>query len=815
MRNYARLIRCWIIFVVVQCALAVGSVNAAQTICVSSPTDLTIALANASFFAEDIHIVQGTYAVTIPSSQQFFFAAGTSLRGGYTANCAGRDISAGNTVLTASKFAFLYPSGDFTIEGMTFQFHKGMVIAADDGGGDDLTTGAEILIKRSEFTAQSGGMRVYWKADTDNHGDIRIVDSLIHDNVTDSSGYCPLQVDVLLGEPTVTLINNTFVDNTDAKGGFCFQNNAYFDGPGFGTLLAYNNIFYGNSSPDFFSDTLAASLFDNTIGTHSYPAGVIAIGTLTSNPKLDANFHPIESPPSPVINSGTSGVHDGLPGTDLEGRDRVVGSAPDRGAFESAIVDSVFQTVTSTSDSGNPGTLRAAINSINANGTGGIINFNIDTGCPAVITLQSALPDIVHQAHIYGDSQPGSSTNTLDLGSNAAICVILDGFTHAVSDGFTVPASDDDATSLAVRGMAFSGFTHAAINLRGGSGHIVSGIHTGGAVGGVALHPVDYGIVIGPGVHDTTIGGDATDYALRNIIGDATSNSIYINASSASTGAAHDNAIIDNYIGVGWSNPVDGDYTNRGDGGSGIAIGGYGNTIEQNYVAFNGAAGIHLSDVDAHDNTLKENNIGNPPGANTAGNATAGILIDDDSHDNTIQTNFIFGNDGAGIRVVSGQHNRLSSNGVFGNGAIGIDLAGLGVTPNDNDASAQVGDYANRGQNFPVLTAAAGGHFKGSVSGSLTTTPGTYRVDFFVSTACDASGYGQGESALGHANVTTPTIVGLTQTTATFNLPIAGYFLNGLTTITATATDSAGNTSEFSQCVFYVDDTLFEDGFGS
>ena len=59
------------------------------------------------------------------------------------------------------------------------------------------------------------------------------------------------------------------------------------------------------------------------------------------------------------------------------------------------------------------------------------------------------------------------------------------------------------------------------------------------------------------------------------------------------------------------------------------------------------------------------------------------------------------------------------------------------------------------------------------------------------------------------------TIIGLTQTTATFNLPITGYFLNGLTTITATATDSAGNTSEFSQCIFYVDDTLFEDGFGA
>jgi hypothetical protein len=53
-----------------------------------------------------------------------------------------------------------------------------------------------------------------------------------------------------------------------------------------------------------------------------------------------------------VINSGTANVIEGLPATDLGGRARQIGSAPDRGAFESTINDLPILTVTTTADSG-------------------------------------------------------------------------------------------------------------------------------------------------------------------------------------------------------------------------------------------------------------------------------------------------------------------------------------------------------------------------------------------------------------------------------------------------------------------------------
>jgi hypothetical protein len=101
----------------------------------------------------------------------------------------------------------------------------------------------------------------------------------------------------------------------------------------------------------------------------------------------------------------------------------------------------------------------------------------------------------------------------------------------------------------------------------------------------------------------------------------------------------------------------------------------------------------------------------------------------------------------------------------------------------------------NNLQNFPVLTSGISSGFSTTIQGNLISTANTtFTIEFFANAACDPSGFGEGQAFIGSTTVTTGTDCG-----ATFNvsLPVgvpAGQF------ITATATDPAGNTSEFSQC---------------
>jgi hypothetical protein len=468
----------------------------------------------------------------------------------------------------------------------------------------------------------------------------------------------------------------------------------------------------------------------------------------------------------------------------------------------------MFQSVTNNADAG-AGSLRAAILAANA-GNGTIITFDIGSGCgPQVITLTTPLPDITQETHILGYTQTGASANDEDVGDDANICVILDGTANNISDGLTVPASAAGGVTISAIGLGFSGFSHAAINMRGGSGHVVTGVHIGGQVNGVTLAPVGYGIILAPGVHGVTIGGDYTNYALRNIIGDALNDGIHIDGTGASAGPAHDNTIIDNYIGIGFN----GNATsfNRANGANGIYVAGYSTDIERNYINFNVTHGIRLTGSDAHDNTMQDNFIGYQSGRTDAGNGV-GVQIDSGSHDNTVYFNSIWDNVGAGVQILDDSpHNSLFDNQHKDNGGLGIDLGGDGVTPYSNDSMGS--GLPNRDQNFPVLTSAAGGHFEGTVTGTLTSTPGTYTVEAFASSGCDPSGYGQGEFGIGSMQVTVPNIVVQGQSSVSFTLPVSTAFVNGYKTITATATDSVGDTSEFSLCFPYTDDTIFTDGF--
>lgn len=146
-------------------------------------------------------------------------------------------------------------------------------------------------------------------------------------------------------------------------------------------------------------------------------------------------------------------------------------------------------------------------------------------------------------------------------------------------------------------------------------------------------------------------------------------------------------------------------------------------------------------------------------------------------------------------RTVTGA--RISGNAVFGNGALGIDLIptsyGNGVTPND----PQDADTGGNGlQNHPVIDAATSDGTNLEVSGSLDSEPlATFSIEFFVSSGCDESGFGEGQRFVGTTSVVTDED-GVADFDVLLSLAVGGGWV-----VTATATrEPVGATSEFSAC---------------
>jgi hypothetical protein len=809
----------------VRCLLALlfacGSSAAYATpeICVSDDLGFAVAATEAEFAPLKIKLVQGTYHVAGTAFDNGLASfPELSLLGGYSAGCASRQIDPDNTVLNVASNSWLVLDmiGDLTVEGIRFTGASAGLFASWSDFDHDIPASVHLAVRRNIFSGggSNSGVSIDWYVNGSQTFNARLVDNLIHDLVTAVA--CTVDLGAVEGsDATFTVANNTIVDNPMTEAALC----AGYYGANEGVLAAYNNILYGNAGYDLASHTTML-VYDNVIGSHfAYPGGTVELGTLSANPQLDGNFRPIESPPSEAINSGFNGVPGGLPAHDLGGNPRLVGTTVDRGAYESSINNAFLLHVTNASDSGG-GSLRAAIASANANGSG-LITFDMGAGCgPHVIMLNSALPALTAGAIINGYSQTGSSANDLDVGDDATLCVILEAANGNVTTGLQVAASAGDSAAVSIKGIGFSGFSDAAIDLQGGSGHFIAGNHFGGNVGGHSLQPNGIDIRLGTAAHDAMIGSD--DVADRNVIGDATGSGIVLQGGGSPplVLGTYNNQILNNYIGVGWS-PSNSNYTNRGNGTRGVHLLGHDNTLSGNLIGDNVQAGILVSGYGAANNLIDGNFIGLSEGGGTVlGNGNSGIhffgSVGDAPSGNTVRYNTIAENADEGIWVEIGQHNKIRRNSIFANGLLGIDLAGEGVNANDDDGGIQQNDYANRGQNFPVLTRAAGGYDTGVVSGTLSTTGGDFTVDVYASGVCDGSGDGEGEIWLKSATVTVTVPVGLDEGTASFAIGISSSdpaVLRGGNAITATATDSSGNTSEFSACVAYVNDTIFADGF--
>jgi hypothetical protein len=414
-----------------------------------------------------------------------------------------------------------------------------------------------------------------------------------------------------------------------------------------------------------------------------------------------------------------------------------------------------------------------------------------------VLIIQGPEHTQIGTSGTHGPALDALERNIISGGNTSAVGVII---TDASNNHVAGNYIGTDATGTQLLGNAYSGVLIQS-GSRVSQGNIIGvnasdpyaadefNIIAGNGFTGLASDQADPANAIG-----FNAGVDGVGYAGVSIVSEAASGTMpaFISAN---------NIVAGNYMGTNPSGA-----TGLGNGQTGIYLfGAQGTVISANVVSGNGQSGITI------DGTFPTNNttvIGNLIGTDASGtvavpNAGPGIQIINGAANNTVggvppgAGNTISSNSGAGVEVLGAASvgNQIRGNSIYANGALGIDLGGDGVTLNHIGAEPGPNNF----QNYPIVNAARHGpttRVVGMLNGLANTT---YTLAFYASTSADPSGYGQGQRYLGSSQVTTDGSGNAIFDSNSFVTPLGA----GLQTefITATATDSTGNTSEFSAAV--------------
>ncbi|MDQ6695942.1 MAG: CSLREA domain-containing protein [Actinomycetota bacterium] len=428
-------------------------------------------------------------------------------------------------------------------------------------------------------------------------------------------------------------------------------------------------------------------------------------------------------------------------------------------------------------------TLREAINA--ANLSPGTISFDLPGAAPHTIDVLSALPDIGSGVVVDGTTQP-------DFAGHPVVELVGPGGDQAFN-GLRLL----NAQGSTVRGLVLGQFGYAIV-VQGGSGNRVEGNYVGTDSTGTEARRNVVGVKV-TSADDTVIGGTAAgagNVISGNLFGIATgitsqfspySNGTQIEGNLIGTDATGTRA-----LGNGSGLQISGD--------DGVTIGGSsaaaGNVISANNY------GLTLG---YSSSVVQSNLIGtDATGTIALGNTQAGIAIG--GSPTSVPSSMIGGragtgantiaNNGAGILVSSPANASILSNSIYGNGPteLGIDLVEnrRGVTVNDH---GDADDGANGLQNYPDISSVRPAGTGTVVDGTLDSHPSsTYLVQLFANPTCHSSGHGEGKRYLGEVDVTTDA-----DGSASFSDTLT-FALAASDVVTATATDAAGNTSEFSAC---------------
>lgn len=461
-------------------------------------------------------------------------------------------------------------------------------------------------------------------------------------------------------------------------------------------------------------------------------------------------------------------------------------------------------TVVNTNDSG-AGSLRQAITDATSAGAGDhVIHFNIPGSGPHIITPATPLPSIgntdVTQPQsitIDGCSQPGSQCGSFPLDLRIHI------------DGSNTGATTSDAALKIVK--TTNGTTIRGLSITNSPSAAIRGMRSG--YDGAFTHPDDLTIeynYIGL-MPDGTTASNGAGIFFYNTAGASgmNRNQVFNNVISGNTGVALttyassmfsvpvlpvDIVIENNFIGL------DPTGTEARPNGNGIAVAitsdalvkgnrvenntGFGIEvrsrnpnllIEDNIIRNNGGIGLNfgpgaiaavafIGPVSVYGNTVTNNGSDGIATTNASDITIGGIAAG--------EANNIANNAGKGVAVGAGPTDTstnvtIRGNSIYANGAVGIDLANDSVAP-------------------PIIIKVEHGSLivSGTYSGAANAT---YTLDFYISETGN-----QGQTWVGSGDVTTDGS-GNASFSFTFNVTVPeGWHVD------ATATDSLGNTSEFS-----------------
>ena len=479
-------------------------------------------------------------------------------------------------------------------------------------------------------------------------------------------------------------------------------------------------------------------------------------------------------------------------------------------------VQATTYTVTNTNDSGS-GSLRRAIEQANSHAGPDVVAFDIlttDSGydsATGVWTIKplSALPSLIdHDTTIDGTTQTSNQGDTNPDGPEIEISGVRAGSVNGLKI---------ESAGNVIKGLVINRFAASGILLTGStaSENTIAGNYIGGdATGTVALGNGSNGVLIGSEAGSyNTIGGTTDD--ARNVISGNGSDGVDLRSDN--------NVVIGNYIGTDASGTAD---LGNGYDGVNVSWSSNRNTIGsdtvagRNVISGNDRYGVLIYSSGTNNHVVKGNYIGtDASGTADLGNGSDGVHISAIAQNNTIGPgNVISGNGGNGMYIGTAG-NTVSYN------YIGTDATGSGALPNGGNGV----HLANGSQYFPSQSTIGPGNAiaYNSLNGIL--VEGTYCYGNTITQNSIFENFLLGIDNLsgGNTELAAPTILSASGDAVTGTaLPNSivevfsdsdgeGHICEGATAsdssgnftwtgnasgpyITATNTDSSGNTSEFS-----------------